>query len=193
MIRLLTYLFLVLVLTFSFQSCAKADDIRDFQIEGMSIGDSLLDFYTNNEIKSSSKEYYPKSKKYYDLAVFKKKKNYGAMAFQILDKDKKYIIRSLQGRIIYEDINDCLRKKKLVIKDVLKSVSVIKRTDHEYEYPQYVNSKAIISELDVDGGRIRVWCDDVSNEMKEKGYAPGLAVSVSSHKFLVWLNLEAYE
>ena len=39
-------LLLILILTFSFQSLAKADDIRDFEIEGMSIGDSVLDFFT---------------------------------------------------------------------------------------------------------------------------------------------------
>ena len=34
----------VLVLIFSLQSWTKADDIRDFELEGMSIGDSLLEF-----------------------------------------------------------------------------------------------------------------------------------------------------
>ena len=51
--RLLAYLFLVLVLTFSFQSLSKADDIKDFEIEGMSIGDSLLDYMTINEIEQN--------------------------------------------------------------------------------------------------------------------------------------------
>ena len=59
--------FAVLVLIFSLQSFTKADDIRDFQIEGISIGDSLLnfydekiildlknDFYTNNQFMTSS-------------------------------------------------------------------------------------------------------------------------------------------
>ena len=46
--RLLAYLFLVLVLTFNFQSLTKADDIRDFEIEGISIGDSLLNFMTES-------------------------------------------------------------------------------------------------------------------------------------------------
>ena len=41
----------VLVLIFSFQSWTKADDIRDFEIEGMSIGDSLLDFFSEEEIR----------------------------------------------------------------------------------------------------------------------------------------------
>ena len=40
-----------LVLIFSLQSWTKADDISDFQIEGMSIGDSLLDYMNKDEIK----------------------------------------------------------------------------------------------------------------------------------------------
>ena len=55
---------LILILTLSFQSLTKADDISDFEIEGMSIGDSALDFFSKEEIKKnkyyaySSKEYY---------------------------------------------------------------------------------------------------------------------------------------
>ena len=45
-------LLLILILTFSFQSLTKADDIRDFEIEGMSIGDSALDYFTKNEINN---------------------------------------------------------------------------------------------------------------------------------------------
>ena len=36
-------LLLVFILMLSFQSLTKADDIRDFQIEGISVGDNLLD------------------------------------------------------------------------------------------------------------------------------------------------------
>ena len=43
-------LLLIFILTFSFQSWTKADDIRDFEIEGISIGDSLLNFYDENRI-----------------------------------------------------------------------------------------------------------------------------------------------
>ena len=43
-------IYLVLILTFNCQSLAKADDIRDFQIEGISIGDSLIDYFTKKEI-----------------------------------------------------------------------------------------------------------------------------------------------
>ena len=43
---------IILVLIFSLQSWTKADDISDFEIEGMSIGDSALDFFTEEHIKS---------------------------------------------------------------------------------------------------------------------------------------------
>ena len=46
-------LLLIIILTLSFQSLTKADDIRDFQIEGISVGDSLLDYMTNVEIKTA--------------------------------------------------------------------------------------------------------------------------------------------
>ena len=36
-------LLLILILAFGFHSLAKADDIRDFEIEGISIGDSLFE------------------------------------------------------------------------------------------------------------------------------------------------------
>ena len=44
-------LLFILILIVIFQSPTKADDIRDFQIEGMSIGDSLLDYLKISEIK----------------------------------------------------------------------------------------------------------------------------------------------
>ena len=41
---------IVLILIFYLQSFSKADDIRDFEIDGLSIGDSILVNYNKNEI-----------------------------------------------------------------------------------------------------------------------------------------------
>ena len=62
----------VLILIFTLQTPSQADDIRDFQIEGMSIGDSLLDYFSEEEIINkqnsySDKGYMYKSKDYYSL------------------------------------------------------------------------------------------------------------------------------
>ena len=47
--KLSTYFLLIL---FSFSAPSFADDISDFQIEGISIGDSLLDYMSKKEILS---------------------------------------------------------------------------------------------------------------------------------------------
>ena len=50
----------ILILIFSLQSLTYAEDIRDFQIEGMSVGDSLLDYMSikniNDNVKTEKKE-----------------------------------------------------------------------------------------------------------------------------------------
>ena len=51
-------LILISILIFSLQSWTKADDISDFEIEGISIGDSLLDYYDINEIEINKRDYY---------------------------------------------------------------------------------------------------------------------------------------
>ena len=60
---------LILILTFSFQTLTKADDIKDFEIEGMSIGDSLLDFYDEEKITNLEKIDYPNSDKFYGILI----------------------------------------------------------------------------------------------------------------------------
>ena len=46
--KLSTFLFLIF---FSFSALSFADDISDLKIEGISIGDSLLDYFSEEEIK----------------------------------------------------------------------------------------------------------------------------------------------
>ena len=66
-------LLLILILTLSFQSLSKADDISDFQIEGMSIGDSLLDFYSKDKIIDNfNNNSYPNSDKYWGISIIEK-------------------------------------------------------------------------------------------------------------------------
>ena len=103
----------VLVLIFSFQSWTNADDIRDFEIEGMSISDSLLDHININDINSNLSD----SKIYegtnYQRVCFD---NYGNVYDRIcvtFSKDTKKTIQSLQGQLRYKSLNYELCKKKM--------------------------------------------------------------------------------
>ena len=46
-----------LVFIFNIQSFTKADDIREIEIEGISIGDNALDFYSKDELDNNTNFY----------------------------------------------------------------------------------------------------------------------------------------
>jgi len=125
--RLLAYLFIVLGLGFTFN--VSADDVRDFEIEGISIGDSLLDHFKIKTIKSARKYEY-KNTKFYSIDIWSDKFNqYEAIQFHLKKKDKKYVIHSLSGTLIFGKLgiydsksnDECKNKKKLIM-DSINSV-----------------------------------------------------------------------
>ena len=94
-------LLLILILIFNFQSLSVADDIRDFEIEGIGIGDSALNFFSRDQIVKNSRKYY-KNKKFTpvqndNLSFFK---IYDAVDFNFKTGDNKYIIHSISGVIL---------------------------------------------------------------------------------------------
>ena len=102
----------VLVLIFSLQSWTKADDIRDFEIEGMSIGDSLLDYFTKNEInKFFNYDDLPSDMKFRITEIYSGQemnmKNYNGMQLYYKPKDPKYIIYALSGVLDCKNKSDC--------------------------------------------------------------------------------------
>ena len=108
-----------LILIFSLQSWTKADDIRDFQIEGMSIGDSALDFFTKEQIEAQKKVWYP-SKEYFviDLPIINNNL-YDRIGASFKNNDNKYFIKSLAGTIFYQNnFNECLSLKDQIVKDL---------------------------------------------------------------------------
>ena len=57
----------ILILSISLTTSSYSNDIEDFEIEGISIGDSLLDYFNEEEIKKFATTYYDKSDKFYIL------------------------------------------------------------------------------------------------------------------------------
>ena len=101
----------VLVLIFSLQSWTKADDIRDFEIEGMSIGDSLLDFMSENDISKAYDESHTDRiyllKTFYNINF----KLYEAVQISYKTSDDKKIITSIGGVLSYpNNINKCKKQ-----------------------------------------------------------------------------------
>ena len=186
----------------SFQSWAKADDIRDFEIEGVSIGDSLLDYFTKKKIKIKRKYRikYPNSKKFTAITFDEdpKFKVYDSIQANVKTNDKKYIIYSISGISYFDNnISKCKEQMKLISKELIKifpnASNINKTKKHEYDK----SGKSLIHQsiFDMDSGaEARVECYDWSKKMSKKhNLDDQLIVSILSEDFSYFMANEAYD
>ncbi len=130
--RLSLYLFLIF---FTLQTPSQADDIRDFQIEGMSVGDSALDYYDKERLKKIQKKNEFKTQihnKYCDNYLGEV---YFDVCFYTLTKDKKYKIESIAGFIdCKKSIKACYKKQKEIDKEIKSLFSEARRKVYDYKH-----------------------------------------------------------
>ena len=85
--KFLTIIFLVLFST----NISYAEDISDFQIEGISVGDSLLDHYSINEINEALKNpSYYKNKIFVEIFVNYKGSEFDYLQVALQTNDKTF-------------------------------------------------------------------------------------------------------
>ncbi len=104
----------VLILIFTLQSWTKADDIRDFEIEEMSIGDNALDYFSKEEIKDKTSIPPNLKKSKYTQSCFDDYGNtYDRICIAFKKNTSKMIIEQLQAQIRYnKDVMNVCRKKQ---------------------------------------------------------------------------------
>ena len=114
--KLSTYLFLIL---FSFSTPSFADDIQDFEIEGMTIGNSLLDYMSEEEIKENVVHVY--SDKKFTVSLYKKSTEIydWGVGGEYKSNDKTYKIHGVQGLIDFpNNIEGCYKKQDEIEKEI---------------------------------------------------------------------------
>ena len=191
-------LLLILILTFNFQALTKADDIRDFQIEGMSIGDSLLDFFAKEEIKEAY--VYPNKKFALHYGFLDNSKIYEGFQAFYLANDKKYTIQFLAGKILYKNntIKNCYKKMYEVSKEIKEQMSGAKYQDDGIRvHPGDPTGKSTGHQIFftfTNGAEIAISCMDYSKEKQKKGtHTDNLSINIRSKIFADFLNSdEAY-
>tara|TARA_B100001059_G_C17532443_1_gene426237 strand:- start:117 stop:701 length:585 start_codon:yes stop_codon:yes gene_type:complete len=190
--RLLAYLFIVLGLGFTFNANAEDNDIRDFQIEGMSIGDSALDYFTKEEIKKNSQNYY-KDKTFTPVQMdnFPFFKTYSSVDFVYKTNDPKYIIHSIYGVIDYKNIkiDRCYNKLDIIVDDLRIFLTDFQEIKKKVVTPAF-DPKGKITRvifLTPEGGIIAVNCYDYS---LANGGGDHLGLEIVTKKFNDWLLTE---
>ena len=197
-------LLLILILTLSFQSLTRADDISDFEIEGMSIGDSLLDYFSKDEIEDYLMlDYYknlPKNyREIYGIVEFKglpSFKTYTNVTMDFFKKDNEFIIRTISGIIFVNNAEECHDKQNQIddeLSKVFKNTSrETNQNNHSFDKTGNSKTKAINYWFDNDD-LVTLICTDWSNEITS-GYKwdDNLALEIKSKEFNNFL-VEAYK
>ena len=194
--KLFLYVFLVL---FSLQIPSLADDIRDFQIQGMSIGDSLLDYFSKEEIKQAeNNSTLMGDEKFIIIFSPSQSEIYDQVQITYKFKDKKYLIHSLEGKLEFKNnIKGCDKKMKEIsneVKDMFKDVEITEAVDKIHDGDESGKSTTtgtffLFKSKDY----VDIYCTDWSTEMYEKeGWIDDLTVTLGSSEYRNFL-IEFYD
>ena len=169
-------LILILILTFSFQSYTKAGDIRDFEIEGISVGDNLLDHVSKKIIGSgmtSEFSFWYDQNKFVAISLWDKRESFNTytdVGVAIKPNDyKNYQIFSLYGKIWFEnkDISECYNKQNEIYTDIKNAFSNLVLNEKDWIVPKNRVKSHLISikyrDLFFNDGKIRVVCFERKN------------------------------
>ena len=193
--KLSTYLFLIL---FSFQASSWADDISDFEIEGMSIGDSALVYFSKKEIKNGTKTFYSGSKDFFELSLLTPESDsYYQISVLLKKDDKNYIIYTIGGHIHFaDDIKSCNIKKAEIIDELNSVFENARKKSYDYKYTKLGDGKSVAEITDFildDGSAVRVYCTDFDKATEKDNYVDMLSVDITSKLIMDWLINEAHK
>ena len=192
--RLSLYLFLLL---FTLQTPSWADDIRDLQIEGMSIGDSLLDYFSEKEIKDNLIDYDYKDKTFSTAEFFKTDFNYKLYDIVITNfkaNDENYIMYAVGGVINYNNkMNQCYEKKNEVAESISLLLNDAKKKEEHKIKTRDPNAESIsyIYFFTKEGDRISIECYDFKPNNEYNSYDQ-LRIGILESEIWSWLQNDAY-
>ena len=194
---------IILIIIFGIQSWTKADDISEFEIEGMSIGDSLLN-YVNKTTINTSRIYEYNDDKFYTIdLILDKFKNYYAVQIHLKKNDQNFKIYGIGGAIKFgepgkyfpESIKQCKNQMTIIEKDIDKifvdsdkqSAQAVGQGDYD---PEAVRDEIYYT---LENGHIYLQCVTWGKVTKEKDYLfDSLRLTMLSMEFYNWIENEAY-
>ena len=175
---------------------SQADDIKDFQIEGISILDPLTKFISKEEIlktKNSTQDVY-KSDDFYSVTFLKNNafnlKNFDEIQFHLEKNDSLFKIHALTGAKYISDKGKCLKEFNNAEKDLdnlFKGANKRKKDNYEHASKRGFIYKHKVYELN--DGMISVKCDKWD---KDTGIKDSLVFDIFTKKLSNWLNTKAY-
>ena len=197
--RILVTLFILIL---GFQSWTKADDIRDFEIEGLSVGNSLLNFFSKKKIESSKVDWYDDLEKNRYVAFAFDSPNFETYDFvDVWTKynDDKYLIDTIAGVIYFgdnkpiKDIQNCYEEQKIITNELMQIFKSAKKIGPStLEHTGDPSGKSTYTDFYLklnNEYEVVIACYDWSEEALEKmNKADHIYISIRSLELEKWLN-----
>mgnify|MGYP000710479869 CR=1 FL=1 len=199
---------LLLSLFFLSSPSVFAEDISDFQIERISIGDSLLDYMTEDEIlreiEGNKDDYLHKKdpNKYVEIYLRKDFPTYSYVSFFIknnstnkylTNKKDKYIILSPRGYKKYiEDFDACIQERDEISEIFSDMFPIESKWEDTFSKNDDPSGKSVRDAVyfDLEGGaNVEVSCSNYEETFRIKNsLSEGLSVIVRTEEIINWLT-----
>ena len=192
--KLSTYFFLIF---FSFSTFSFADDISDFQIEGITIGDSLLDHLSKEEIiteiESNKPTYNYLTDEFGEVYLSGNFDTYERLSFFVKPKDKHYTIYSVYGSISYDDkLEQCFAKQKEIEKEFSSMYKNAKKREITLEFDWDPTGESVSHNIQFffdSGDYSEINCTKYKQSFKnEYGWKDSLQVIIGTKEILDWFS-----
>ena len=172
-------IFFLIILLLSFQNLSSAGEIKNFQIEGMKIGDSALDYFSETQLEDNEQGWHNFNYNEYSTSYMPGKGIYKWFLVSYKNDDNNFIIEGLVGGLEKSnfDINECNNKldvTALNISMLFKNTAQGEKKYYELTqdaaqtYP--FTGKSVVTSLSfnfLDGAKIILACYDMEKEAKE--------------------------
>ena len=199
------FFLITLIFFFNIQSLSKADDIRDFEIEGMSIGDSLLEHFSRksieDEIRSEFSYKYENSNwvqlgvgSTKDFPLFKKLDRFDEVGITIKSNDKNYTIHGVIGDMLcHNDINKCMLVKDEIIKDLKNTFAGLKVKSWKKKHRMDKTGKSIVYGNTLSADSLEFKFSVSVYDMADDRYNDSTQLSINSKELKSFIKYEAYK
>ena len=186
----------VLFLIFSLQSWTKADDIKDFQIEGISLGDSLLNYFSKDEIDNfidPYKDIVP-NKKVKTFLTEDNLKQYDILELSFFKNDSDYKLESLGGGIFYpNNFNKCINKQKEISNELYLFFNKPHKNISDFKFPADKSGKTKVFQHTFMVGdkkyyNVMINCFKFGKKFKKMGYVDNLNVIITTDKWSEYMG-----
>ena len=111
----MNFFFSILVLGLFLNTSTFADDIKKFQIEKIRIGDSALDYFSEDQLENNELDWFNYSLKEYSHTLVPGKGIYDWFQISYKSDDDNFIIEGLVGILVKKKYNDGKCNKELDI------------------------------------------------------------------------------